>query len=166
MGTSGQLGPARDANGSASAAAALAGVGLSIEQLNGKSSEERFQAIAEALAAMPNTAERTAAAIALFGKSGAGLLPLFEDGAAGLQAMQDEAKKFGLALNDVQGTNVEAMNDSFTRGERSVENFFTQGCGYCDGWTGCHNVTFASFSYALPFGKLHNSNCIPHGLKK
>lgn len=44
------------------------------------------------------------------------------------------------------------LNDSFTWGECSVENFFAQGRGYCAGWAGCHNVTFASFSYAFPFG--------------
>ena len=50
-------------NGSKSAVDALATLGLSFEQLNGKASADRFQAIANALAAMPNTAERTAAAI-------------------------------------------------------------------------------------------------------
>jgi hypothetical protein len=114
------------ANGSKSAADALAGVGLSFEALNGKSSTERFQAIADALAAMPNTAERTAASIALFGKSGAGLLPLFQDGAAGLRAMDAEAKKFGLGLGDLQGKNVEAMNDSFTRAGAAIKGVVTQ----------------------------------------
>ena len=114
------------ANGSASAASALAGIGLSFEQLNGKTSEERFQAIADALAAMPNSAERTAAAIGLFGKSGAGLLPLFQDGAGGLRAMQAEAAKFGLTLTDLQGKNVEGMNDSFTRAGAAIRGIVTQ----------------------------------------
>jgi hypothetical protein len=37
---------------------------------------------------------------------------------------------------------------------------------YCAGCAGCHNFTGASFSYALPCGKLTSSNCMPHGLKK
>jgi hypothetical protein len=114
------------ANGSKTAAGALAAIGLSFDQLNGKSSSERFEAIADALAAMPNTAERTAAAIGLFGKSGAGLLPLFQDGAKGLQAMQAEAKAFGLGLTDLQGKNVEGMNDSFTRAEAAIRGVVTQ----------------------------------------
>ena len=44
------------------------------------------------------------------------------------------------------------LNNPFARCESSVENFFPQRCGYCAGRAGCHNVTFASFSYALPFG--------------
>ena len=113
-------------NGSKSAVDALATLGLSFEQLNGKASADRFQAIANALAAMPNTAERTAAAIGLFGKSGADLLPLFQDGARGLQAMQAEAKKFGLGLTDLQGKNVEAMNDSFTRAGAAIGGIVNQ----------------------------------------
>ena len=113
-------------NGSKSAVDALATLGLSFEQLNGKASADRFQAIANALAAMPNTAERTAAAIGLFGKSGADLLPLFQDGARGLQAMQAEAKKFGLGLTDLQGKNVEAMNDSFTRAGAAISGIVNQ----------------------------------------
>ena len=112
--------------GSRAAVDALAGIGLSFDQLAGMSSAERFQAISDALAGMPNTAERTAAAIALFGKSGAGLLPLFQEGAQGLQAMQAEAKKFGLGLNDLQGKNVEGMNDSFTRAGAAIRGVVTQ----------------------------------------
>ena len=114
------------ANGSKSATEAFEKIGLSFEQLNGKSSAERFQAISDALAGMPDTAERTAAAIGLFGKSGAGLLPLFQEGAQGLQAMQAEAKKFGLGLTDLQGKNVEGMNDSFTRAENAIKGVVTQ----------------------------------------
>ena len=114
------------ANGSKSAASSLAAIGLSFDQLNGKSSSERFEAIADALAAMPDTAERTAAAVGLFGKSGAGLLPLFQDGAEGLRAMQAEAKAFGLGLTDLQGKNVEAMNDSFTRAGAAIRGVVTQ----------------------------------------
>jgi hypothetical protein len=114
------------ANGSKSAAEAFSKIGISFDQLNGKSSAERFQLISDALAGMPSTAERTAAALALFGKSGAGLLPLFQEGAAGLQAMQAEAKKFGLGLTDLQGKNVEGMNDSFTRAENAIKGVVTQ----------------------------------------
>ena len=113
-------------NGSKQASDAFAKIGLSFEQLNGKSSAERFQAISDALAGMPDTAERTAAAIGLFGKSGAGLLPLFMEGARGLQAMQAEAKAFGLGLTDLQGKNVEGMNDSFTRAEAAIRGVVTQ----------------------------------------
>jgi hypothetical protein len=114
------------ANGSKSATEAFSKIGISFDQLNGKTSAERFQLISDALAGMPDTAERTAAAIGLFGKSGAGLLPLFQEGAAGLQAMQAEAKKFGLGLTDLQGKNVEGMNDSFTRAENAIKGVVTQ----------------------------------------
>lgn len=31
---------------------------------------------------------------------------------------------------------------------------------------GCHNIVVAVRSYRLPSGKLTNSNCIPHGVRK
>lgn len=112
--------------GSKQAEQALATIGLSFEKLQGQSSAERFESIADALAAMPNTAERTAAAIALFGKSGAGLLPMFNEGAAGLRRMKEEADKFGLGLTTLQGKDVEAMNDSFTRAGTAIQGVVTQ----------------------------------------
>jgi hypothetical protein len=112
--------------GSTAAKSALEAVGLSFEQLQGKTSAERFQAIADALAAMPDSATRTAAAIALFGRGGAGLLPLFNEGGAGLRAMQAEAVKFGLALTSLQGKDIEAMNDSFTRAGAAIKGVVTQ----------------------------------------
>src|SRR5665213_1657317 len=37
---------------------------------------------------------------------------------------------------------------------------------YSPGRAGFHSLTGASFSYALPSGKLTSSNCMPHGLRK
>jgi hypothetical protein len=102
-------------NGSKKASAAFATLGLSAEQLAGKSSADRFEAIATAIAKLPDSSARAAASIALFGKSGAELLPLFEDGASGIRKAREEAQQLGLALTGPQGRAVEEMNDSFTR---------------------------------------------------
>jgi hypothetical protein len=90
------------AEGSKTATAAFSRIGLSLEDLQGKSGSERFQAIAEAISKLPTEAERAAAAIALFGKSGAELLPLFAGGAAGIQEATAQAERFGLAVTNVQ----------------------------------------------------------------
>lgn len=118
------------AQGSAQAQAALAGVGLSVDQLQNKSPAERFQAMADAIAGLPTPAERARASIALFGKSGADLLPLFEGGAGSIRAATEEANKFGLALTDEQGVAVEGMNDAFTRAFSAIQGVVQQVVAY------------------------------------
>lgn len=70
--------------GSALARGALEGVGLSVEELQNKSPAERFQMIADAIAALPTPAERARAAIRLFGRSGVELLPMLQRSATGI----------------------------------------------------------------------------------
>ena len=110
----------RAAEGSSSAIAAFDAIGLSVDKLNGTTAAERFDAIAEAISQLPNEAQRSEAAISLFGRAGADLLPLFAQGQAGLAAMRAEADRFGLSLANFQGQNVEAMNDAFTRAEQAI----------------------------------------------
>jgi hypothetical protein len=118
------------AQGSTMAQAALAGVGLSVDQLQNKSPAERFQMMADAIAGLPTPAERARAAIQLFGKSGADLLPLFEGGAGSIRQATDEAQRFGLALTDEQGVAVENMNDAFTRAYSAVSGVVQQVVAY------------------------------------
>lgn len=118
------------AQGSTQAQAALAGVGLSVDQLQNKSPAERFQMMADAIAGLPTPAERARASIALFGKSGADLLPLFEGGAGSIRNATDEAQRFGLALTDQQGQAVENMNDAFTRAYSAIQGVVQQVVAY------------------------------------
>jgi hypothetical protein len=118
------------AQGSSMAQKALAGVGLSVDELQSKSPAERFQMMADAIAGLPSPAERARAAIGLFGKSGADLLPLFEGGAGSIRQAVEEANKFGLALTDEQGVAVENMNDAFTRAYASIQGVVQQVVAY------------------------------------
>jgi hypothetical protein len=106
--------------------AAFASAGLSVESLASMDSEGRFKAIAEAISKLPTASERAAAAIRMFGKSGASLLPMFEEGAAGVEAMQEQAKKLGLTLNNAQGLSFEQMNDSLKMAQKAIEGVVTQ----------------------------------------
>lgn len=118
------------AQGSKQAQAAFAGVGLSVEELQGLSPAERFQKITDAIAGLPTEAERARASVALFGKSGSALLPLFEGGANGIRAATEEAQRFGLALTNEQGQSVEDMNDAFTRAYSAISGVVQQVVAY------------------------------------
>lgn len=118
------------AGGSATARAAFDAIGLSVDQLNGMSAAERFDAIAASIAALPTEAERAAAAVAIFGKAGAELLPLFAGGAEGIAEAREQAERLGLALTNAQGQDIEAMNDAFTMAGKAIEGVVTQVVAY------------------------------------
>ena len=118
------------AGGSKEAAAKFAAIGLSVDKLSGMTASERFDAIAQAISTLPSEAQKAAAAVSIFGKAGAQLLPLFAGGAAGIQAARAEADKFGMALTNMQGQNVEAMNDAFTRAQKAVGGVIDQVVAY------------------------------------
>jgi len=118
------------AQGSGLAQAGFAAIGLSLADLQGKSSAERFSAITDAIAGLPTEAERAAAAVNLFGRSGAELLPLFAGGAGSIQEATDEARRFGMALTGAQGRDVEAMNDSFSKVSAAIGGIVKQVTAY------------------------------------
>ena len=118
------------AQGSSLAISAFDGIGLSVADLQNKSPAERFAAITDAIAGLPTEAERSAAAVRLFGKSGAELIPLFSAGAGEIARATAEAKAFGLSLTNAQGKDVEAMNDAFTRAQGAITGIVTQVTAY------------------------------------
>lgn len=118
------------AQGSDVAKAGFEAIGLSLADLQGKSSAERFSEITDAIAGLPTEAERAAAAVKLFGKAGAELLPLFAGGAGSIEEATDEAKRFGMALTNTQGRDVEAMNDSFSKVSAAIGGIVKQVTAY------------------------------------
>lgn len=116
--------------GSKLARAAFTGIGLSVEQLEAMSPAERFQAIADAISSLPSAAERSRAAIQIFGKSGADLLPMFEGGAGAISAATEEAARFGLALTNDQANSVDAMGDAFSKAQMAVQGIVGQVVAY------------------------------------
>jgi hypothetical protein len=118
------------AQGSKTALAGFAAIGLELGDLQGLSSAERFSEIADAIAGLPTEAERAAAAVKLFGRAGAELLPLFAGGAGSIQEATEEAQRFGMALTGAQGRDVEAMNDSFSKVSAAIGGIIKQVTAY------------------------------------
>lgn len=74
-----------------------------------------LDAIADRMAAIQDPAEKMQFALQNFGKSGAGMINVLSGGAAGLEAMQQDAEKLGLTLSRQDASKVEAAGDAFTR---------------------------------------------------
>lgn len=103
-------------NGSASAQKAFGRLGLTMADLAGLSPERQFELISQRIMALPTAAERTTAAMAIFGRQGAVAMGLIADASNG--AVSEVAKlreQLGLNLTDTQVKGIEMMNDAVGR---------------------------------------------------
>lgn len=109
------------AQGSKQAQQSLAAIGLSVTDLQGQSSNVQFETIARAIASIQDPAERSAAAVAIFGRSGAALLPTFAELSGNLARAREFLDKFNGGISDAQAAKVEAVNDAFGLVRKSIE---------------------------------------------
>ena len=108
------------ANGSEKAKAKLSAVGLSIDDLNGKSQDEQLSIVISALQNMESGAERTAAANALLGKSATDMAAVLNTSAKDTQALKDEAKSYGMIMSNEAVAASAAFEDSLTKLNHTV----------------------------------------------
>ncbi len=80
-----------------------------------KGTKKALMDLADEFAAMPDGAQKSKRAMELLGRSGVDMIPLLNAGSAGIAAMQDEARKLGIELDDVSAKSMEAFNDEITR---------------------------------------------------
>ena len=92
--------------------------GESIKDANGhvKSMAELLPGIADKFKELPNGAEKTALATQLFGRAGAQMIPVLNQGSEGIAELTAKAKEMGLTLDDT------AMN-SFTESRKAQREF-------------------------------------------
>ena len=87
--------------GSSTVRAAIKSLFGSARALEGLPLDQRLQKIAGRMAELGPSTTRTGAAIALFGKAGADLLPVIDElGAQGFEQLRDKAQKLGVAVNE------------------------------------------------------------------
>ena len=103
------------ASGSDSAAEKLAAVGLSIEQLNGKSQDEQLQLVITALQGMESGAERTAAANDLLGKSAVDMAAVLNTSVEETERLKQEAQDYGMIMSNEAVAASAAFEDSLTK---------------------------------------------------
>ena len=88
---------------------AFTNLGLNFQELQAMSPEEQFRAVQQAIAALPTPAERAAAAVAIFGRSGVELLPLMNQN---LAEVEERMKRLGAIVGTDQVDAIASMNDS------------------------------------------------------
>lgn len=104
-------------DGASQAGRAFAAMGVAVKDQDGtlRSSADVMADLAEKFAGYKDGAEKTALAIALFGKAGAAMIPLLNLGRDGLKESADEAERYGLVLDKKTTAAAEAFNDNLKR---------------------------------------------------
>lgn len=104
-------------NGSAEVKKTFKTLGVSLVDSNGKirSTDEVFTELADKFAGMPETAAKSAYAMKVFGKSGAQLLPLLNEGADGLAVLRSEFQQLHGGFDDAFLENAQQFNDDVSR---------------------------------------------------
>jgi hypothetical protein len=113
--------------GSASAQKAFAGIGLTLADLQNLSPERQFELISQRIMALPTVAERTAAAIAIFGRAGAQAMGLIANVASGaVSEVKTLQKQLGISLTREQEVGIQRMNDAIGRMSMVFQGFINQ----------------------------------------
>lgn len=119
-----------DAAGGAAGAAADAfkALGIQVTNTDGtlRSSSDVLGQIAQKFKGYEDGAAKTALAIALFGKAGAAMIPLLNQGRDGIEAAKNEADQFGLTLDNKTTAAAEAFNDNLKRMASVTQGAWTQ----------------------------------------
>ncbi|SDP92523.1 hypothetical protein SAMN05428967_4474 [Phyllobacterium sp. YR620] len=92
-------------------------LGISVKNADGslKSTSQVIGEVSDKFSNLADGPVKTAAAMAIFGKTGADLIPLLNGGSAAIKEMTDEAKALGLEISAKTGAAAEQFNDNISR---------------------------------------------------
>lgn len=98
---------------------------ISVTDSEGKmrNSESVMMDIADRFAQMEDGGRKTALAVDIFGRSGAQLIPMLDNGSAGIRAMMEEAERLGVVFDSKTAAAAERINDQFLRVRRTADGF-------------------------------------------
>lgn len=92
-------------------------LGVAVKDASGnlKSQDVLLLEIADRFKALPQGTQKSALAMEIFGRSGAKLIPLLNEGSVGINRMRIEARQLGGVLSDDTAKKAEDFNDSMAR---------------------------------------------------
>lgn len=106
-------------DGGESATDAFNRLGLSLDDLEGKSQEEIFEMTVAGLQGVTDEAERAALANDLFGRSGSEMAPLLNTSADAIAEMKDQAHEMGMVMGDDAVDGAVKMTDTIDALQRA-----------------------------------------------
>lgn len=121
-----QKGIGEAAQGIGTAKIAFEELGMSTLEMQQLSPDEQFLKISEALSKIEDPAKRAALATQVFGRAGADLLPLINQGSDAIAKQVAELERLQGPMSDIDFTNIEDANDAATRFGLTVEGVWNQ----------------------------------------
>jgi hypothetical protein len=102
------------ATGPAKAVTAYSRLGIAVKDANGeiRPTGDLLKDVASKSQSMPDGATKTALAMALFGKSGAEMIPFLDKGGQGIADLEKRAKELGITLDDSTVASAQAFQRS------------------------------------------------------
>ena len=113
--------------GSEDVAAQFAGLGLSVEELQGLNAEEQFLALADAIAAVEDPTERLGRAQMLLGGEAGELLPLLAGGSDAVRALGDELVATGNIMSNDTVAKAADVGEAFDKAKNAILGVATDG---------------------------------------
>ena len=102
-------------NGLSTAVDAFEMLGVEMADVEGKTPEEQFTLLSNALADVEDASRRSALAQQVFGRAGTQLLPMLAAGKDGLAAMRQEAHDLGMVFDQESANSAAEYNDALTK---------------------------------------------------
>lgn len=112
--------------GSSTAATTLQMLGLNIQQLQTLSPEQQFIQMAQAISQVQDPSKQAALAMELFGRSGTQLLPMLQQGEAGIEALIAEARRLGIVMSEEDARAAAEFTDAMNRLSSVFKGIATQ----------------------------------------
>ena len=103
------------------AVAAFEKLGLSIQELKQMSPDEQFKSVASAIASLESPSERTAYAMKIFSRSGAEMIPFFQQGREGMEKLSEKARKLGFVMSDKDYKAAVDLTDAMDTFHKSID---------------------------------------------
>lgn len=93
----------------------FAALGISLKEMQGLNPEQQFLKVAAAISKLPTAADRAAAAVKVFGKTGIEMTGLFAGGMNDLNALMADAEKLGIGISAEGLAKAAAADDAIQR---------------------------------------------------
>ncbi len=90
-------------------------LGVSLDDLRGKSPEEQFNILTDAVSNVEDPSTRAAIAMKLFGRAGSTLMPMLNSGSSGIAALRAEANALGVTMGDEDAQAAADLTDAMGR---------------------------------------------------
>jgi len=111
------------ATGTGEAAPALKLFNLEMKDLAGLDADEQLKVVATGFSGLGSMAEKSAAAVKLFGEQGQKMIPMLEGGAVALNKFQESAARRGLSFTAAELAAIEKNIDRISMVEEDVDIF-------------------------------------------